>query len=143
MNNDTLNGLAGNDTIMGGAGKDMLIGGSGSDKLTGGLHADFFKFNALTDSGITSITRDTITDFKTSEGDKIHLGIIDANTTLAGNQAFKFIGGTAFSKTDASGQLRFDSTAHILYGSTDADNASEFSILLSGVTKMLATDFYL
>lgn len=140
--NDLIKGLGGNDTLIGGIGNDTLIGGAGADILTGGKGADIFKFTALSDSGITSKTRDTITDFL-SGTDKIDLSAIDANEKLAGDQAFTFIGSAAFSKTNASGQLRFDSTSKILYGSTDADTSPEFSIQLNGVTNLSASDFIL
>ena len=91
----------------------------------------------------TSTTRDTITDFKHSEKDKIDLSTIDANTKLAGDQAFKFINSNSFSKTDATSQLRFDATSHILYGSTNADSKPEFSIQLNGVSSLVADDFIL
>ncbi len=140
--NDLIKGLAGNDTLIGGAGLDTLIGGAGADVLTGGADSDIFKFIALADSGITSKTRDTITDFK-SFTDKIDLSVIDANEKITGDQAFTFIGTAAFNKTNASAQLRFDATSKILYGSTDADTAPEFSIQLNGVSSLAATDFVL
>ena len=140
--NDLIKGLAGNDTLIGGAGLDTLIGGAGADVLTGGADSDIFKFIALADSGITSKTRDTITDFK-SFTDKIDLSVIDANEKITGDQAFTFIGTAAFNKTNASAQLRFDATSKILYGSTDADTAPEFSIQLNGVSSLVAMDFVL
>ncbi len=131
--NNTLSGQNGNDTIVGGLGKDTLTGSKG---------ADTFKYTNVKDSGTTSFNRDIITDFKHNEKDKIDLSAIDANIKLAGDQAFKFIS-TGFSKTDASGQLRFDATSHILYGSTNADSKPEFSIQLNGVSSLVAGDFIL
>ena len=136
--NDLLTGKATNDTLSALAGDDTLIGGAGTDKLTGGLGADTFKFNNLSDSGITAKTRDTITDFKSTQNDKIDLSGIDANSVLAGDQAFTFINNATFS-ADATGQLRFDSKTGILYGSTNA----EFSIVLSGVKSLKIGDFIL
>ncbi len=143
MGNDLLTGTIGNDRLNGLAGNDTLIGGLGADSLTGGAGADIFKYTSVQDSGITAKTRDIITDFKHSEGDKIDLSAIDVNSKLAGNQSFTFIGSDAFSKTDATGQLRFDATSHILYGSTNGDNTPEFSIQLNGVSSLSATDFVL
>ena len=140
--NDLLTGKATNDTLSALAGDDTLIGGAGTDKLTGGLGADTFKFNNLSDSGITAKTRDTITDFKSTQNDKIDLSGIDANSVLAGDQAFTFINNATFS-ADATGQLRFDSQTGILYGSTNADTNAEFSILLSGVKSLVMGDFIL
>lgn len=140
--NDLLTGTVKNDTLSALAGDDTLIGGAGTDKLTGGLGADTFKFISVSDSGITAKTRDTITDFKSTQNDKIDLSGIDANSVLAGDQAFTFINNAAFS-ADATGQLRFDSKTGILYGSTNADTNAEFSILLSGVKSLTIGDFIL
>jgi len=140
--NDLLTGTAKNDTLSALAGDDTLIGGAGTDKLTGGLGADTFKINNVSDSGITAKTRDTITDFKSTQNDKIDLSGIDANSVLAGDQAFTFINNAAFS-ADATGQLRFDSKTGILYGSTNADSNAEYSILLSGVKSLVMGDFIL
>jgi Tol biopolymer transport system component len=140
---NTLTGNAKANVLNGGAGNDILIGGAGKDKLTGSTGADVFKFAAVTETGITVTTRDTIVDFKHAQADKIDLSAIDANTSTAGNQAFSFIGATAFSTTNAAGQLRFDAASHILYGSNDADIAPEFSILLTGVSALAVADFVL
>jgi Ca2+-binding RTX toxin-like protein len=140
---DSIDGLAGNDTLIGGTGNDTLIGGLGKDNLTGGLGADVFKYNSTVESGITTSTQDTITDFKHTDNDKIDLSLIDANTTLTGIQKFNFINNSAFSKTNAAGQLRFDSTSHVLYGSTNSDNKAEFSILLSGLKTLVVDDLLL
>ena len=131
---DKLSGLDGDDTLVGGIGRDTLKGGTG---------ADLFKFNSIDETGITSKTRDTISDFHHDEGDRIDLSSIDASDTLTGNQAFTFIGNNVPFGFNATGQLRFDVKARVLYGSTDADTAPEFSILLSGVTDLVPKDFIL
>lgn len=145
--NNTLSGGKGNDTIKGNAGDDVLIGGAGKDNLTGGTGKDIFKFAAVTDSGITLTTRDTIVDFNnTLDFDKIDLSTIDAKVgtgVLAGNQAFSFIGTAAFNAINAAGQVRFDAANHIVYGSNDADATPEFSIFLTGVANLTAADFIL
>jgi hypothetical protein len=140
---DELTGNTGNNVLNGGAGNDTLTGGRGADKLIGGTGADRFDFNSLSELGLTSTTRDTITDFKTSEGDTIDLLGMDANTVLAGDQAFTFMGTASAFTGDATGQLRFDATVHILYGSTDADTETEFAIVLTGVSSLSAADFVL
>jgi Ca2+-binding RTX toxin-like protein len=48
--------------LTGGAGMDVLNGGDGNDTLTGGVGADVF---------VMSNGRDTITDFRIEDGDKI------------------------------------------------------------------------
>lgn len=139
--NDVLNGGAGNDIVNGGAGNDRLIGGAGKDQMTGGPGADIFVFSALSDS-VGGANRDVITDFNRAQGDKINLTAVDANTSLAGNQSFNFIGTSAFS-ADATGQLRFDVATNTLFGSVNADATAEFSIKLNGVASVTATDLIL
>ncbi|GAB3758456.1 hypothetical protein GCM10028796_04160 [Ramlibacter monticola] len=138
---------AGNDTLQGGWGNDVLDGGSGADRMTGGTGADHFRMAHASDMGRSRGSCDVITDFLGAEGDRIDLSGIDGNTALAGLQPLAFIGTTAFSATDASGQLRceFDARAGVamVYGSTDADAAPEFEIELVGVTAMAAADFIL
>jgi len=67
--NDTVDGGLGNDTIDGGANNDLITGGAGLDALTGGTGADDFRYVTVADS--RGLTRDTISDFNTLEGDEI------------------------------------------------------------------------
>lgn len=136
---NTLTGNSAANILNGGTGNDWLTGGAGKDTLIGGTGADRFDFNVQADSGIGSL-RDVISDFRRADGDKIDLSGIDANLSLAGNQAFKFIGAAAFTG-NAAGLARF--TGGVLYLSTDADTASEMEIQLTGVSSLLATDFFL
>lgn len=148
--NDTLYGLGGNDTLIGGAGDDKLYGGAGRDIMTGGSGADTFYFLTASESGKTATTRDIITDF-TPGVDKIDLSAIDANTSLAGDQAFAFLAaaGTAFS--GSRGQLRWyheDSTnpanvRTIIEGDINGDKVADFQIELTGHHPLTAVDFIL
>ena len=147
---DTLNGAAGDDTLDGGAGKDKLNGGDGNDTLIGGVRADTliggsgadtFFYQSTGQSTFAVTGRDTVVDFSSAEGDKIDVSTIDANTTLAGNQAFSFIGAAAFSHT--AGELR----AEVINGDTlvsadvNGDGVAEFGVLVKGVTSMAVGDF--
>ena len=134
-----LYGMEGSDYLSGWGGNDTLDGGLGADTLTGGTGKDVFKFNTLADSGLTKTTLDVITDFLIGQ-DKIDISKIDANTALAGNQAFTGLIGANVEFTKA-GQLRLN--AGVLYGNTDKDGAAEFSIALTGVMKISVTDFVL
>jgi Ca2+-binding RTX toxin-like protein len=142
---DLLTGTKGNDTMSGLLGNDTLIGGLGADQLQGHKGADVFKFNDINESGITAKTRDTITDFKSSDSDKIDLSGIDANTKREGNQAFtKLDIGAKFSgKFTATGQLFFDTTTQILWGNVDTKAGADFSIQLNGVSSLVVGDFVL
>jgi len=143
--NNLLVGNSGANVLNGGAGDDTLIGGAGKDVLTGGTGADIFKFNAVAESGITDTSRDTINAFKAGQGDKIDLSAIDANTAIAGNNTFSAptVGGVFSGVFAKPGELFFDKTAHILYANNDADSAADFSISISGVSTLSATDFVL
>ena len=135
-----LTGNGGDNRIMGGAGDDVIIGGLGKDTLTGGDGDDVFKYLAMSDSGPTGATRDTITDF--TAGDKIDLSAIDA-IDGGGHDSFTFIGGGRFT---AAGQLRVTTTAAgdtLIQANTGGTNAADFSILLKGDHTLTAADFKL
>lgn len=135
--NDTLIGGGANDTLIGGTGNDLITGGGGRDTMTGGAGADTFIFSALADLGNTSAGRDIITDFLSGQ-DKINLSGLDANSALAGDQAFTFIGAANFS---APGQLRY--AQGVLYGNINANLGSDFQIALTGSPAIAAGDLIL
>ncbi|MBN4001673.1 calcium-binding protein [Nostoc sp. LPT] len=132
INNDTIDGGAGNDTINGRAGNDILIGGTGTDSLTGGDGNDVFKFNSVSESK-PGVLRDVITDFL--GGDRINLSSIDGNSTIAGNQAFTFIGASAFS---VPGQVRY--SGGILQANIDRNLSADFEIQLVGAPQLVVSD---
>lgn len=138
--NDTLMGGTGNDTLGGDLGDDRLTGGSGRDVLTGGGGRDTFDFNSLGELTASAATSDVIKDFSRAQLDKIDLSGLDANTGVAGNQAFTSLiaGSAAFS---AAGQLKY--VGGILYGNTDADASAEFALSLTGAPVLSLTDFIL
>ena len=137
--NDNLYGGSGNDVLYGGTGNDSLTGGSGKDSLAGGSGVDVFHFATPATSGLTSTSRDIISDFTRGQ-DRINLSGIDANTgTLADSAFTRIIGADAI--FSAAGQLRI--SGGILYGNTDADATPEFSIQLNGVSTLALSDFIL
>ncbi|HEX8449410.1 MAG TPA: hypothetical protein VF652_07455, partial [Allosphingosinicella sp.] len=138
---DTLYGMAGDDEIYGEGGNDVLVGGNGADKLSGGLGKDEFTYNAVSES--TAAARDLIADFSRSQGDKIVLSGIDSNSLVSGNQAFTFIGTSAFS--NVAGQLRFETSAGIttIFGDVNGDGVADLQIQLSGSGPLIASDFVL
>jgi Ca2+-binding RTX toxin-like protein len=131
---DLLTGGLGADTLSGGAGNDTLIGGAGADRLTGGLGADSFRFDSIGDAA-----GDVVTDFNAAQGDKVDLRPMDADLGLAGDQAFAFMGNTAFS--NVVGQLRF--AAGALEGDVDGNGVADFQIQLHAVGSLIATNFWL
>jgi len=134
--NDRLYGRGGNDKLYGGDGNDLLYGGTGADALYGEAGADTFVFTSLKDS--LPGARDTIRDFVRGV-DRIDLRGIDANTKLAGDQAFSFIGSKAF--TGSAGQLKF--SAGILAADVNGDRVADFQVNVSGVSALAKSDFYL
>ncbi len=141
LGNDYLRGGADNDALNGGAGHDKLYGDLGKDVLTGGADADIFGFTAGS-TGATQRSADRITDFNHTQKDLIDLSAIDANTALAGDQAFAFIGNAAIS---AAGQLHFVQLSGSTYveGDTNGDGKADLVIRLDGLHDLVAGDFVL
>ena len=141
---DSLYGGSGGDHLIGGWGADRLIGGLGADRLEGGGAGDRFVFASIAETGLEPGARDLILDFGQGQGDRIVLQAIDADATLAGNQAFAFIGEGAFT---AAGQVRFVQDAAgdrtLVEGNVDGDLAPDFRIELVGAPALAATDFIL
>jgi Ca2+-binding RTX toxin-like protein len=132
--NDLMDGGSGNDQLDGGEGNDVLNGGGGADILLGGAGADLFAFRDL--GGMV-----TILDF-TSGTDHIDLTSVDANTLVAGDQAFTYLGDGAF--TNTAGQLRnyTDGTNNYLLGDIDG-NGSEDLVINLGSVHVAAADLIL
>lgn len=143
---DTLDGGLDNDILAGGNGNDTLTGGLGVDTLRGNAQEDIFVFNSTAES--TALASDIIDGFDgagVAGGDVIDLSGIDADATLAGNQAFSFLGavssaaGIGFGAgglwvEDFGGQTR-------LFGNTDADGVIEFSVRINDGPETVATDY--
>lgn len=126
--NDVSNQLSGN------GGNDVLDGHLENDIYTGGAGADEFRVSQIG-------YHDEITDF-TSGLDKIRISEIDANTGVAGNQAFAFIGNAAFS--NVAGELRTYSQSgdNFVAGDVNGDGVADFTINVNNAN-VVATDFFL
>jgi Ca2+-binding RTX toxin-like protein len=130
------------DNLNGGVGNDWLIGGAGGDTLTGGTGADLFLLTAVGDSGSGAGLRDIVTDFL--EGtDRIDFSRLDANSGIAGDQAFTFINTGAF--TGVAGQLRYESVGGntIVQGDVNGDGIADFELQLTGAHTLTVGDFLL
>lgn len=144
---DYLDGGAHEDTLIGGAGNDTLYGGAHEDLLTGGAGADVFLYTANSDTGTSKLSRDIITDFEQGR-DRIDLSALDANTKIAGNQAFS-LQTTPGAKFTAVAQVHFsyqiiDGVEHtIIEGNTDSGLLADFSIGLIGHYVLNTSDFML
>jgi len=124
--------------MAGGAGTDRVNDGAGADLIFGGGDADTFVYTATNHS--TTATRDRINDFRMIS-DMFDLSGIDANTLVAGNQAFSLIG-TAFT---AAGQLRVvgNGADTFVLGDVDGDGMVDLNIQVAGVVALGAGDFVL
>jgi Rieske Fe-S protein len=125
--------------LVGNTGNNLLKGLAGLDKLTGGAGADRFDFDALSDS-VAGANRDVIADFNHAQGDLIDVSTIDANDSVAGDQAFTFIGNAAFS---AAGQLRYNPVNGFIQGNVNNNLTADFEIKLTGAPSVVAADFVL
>jgi Ca2+-binding RTX toxin-like protein len=139
---DSLYGNAGANVLQGWNGNDLLVGRAGKDMLTGGAGVDRFQFTALADS-VVGANADRITDFSRAQGDRIDLAGIDARFTVAGDQAFTFIGTAAF--TGVAGQLHIwhDAGRTIVSGDVNGNRTADFNIVLTGTINLVAGDFVL
>jgi hypothetical protein len=144
---DALDGGNGADTLNGGIGDDILVGGRGADTLTGGLGADRFVFTSVAESTVAA--SDIITDFVHGE-DRIDLSMIDANVSVAGNQAFGSANGSSGGGL-AAGEVapntaRWDEVAGntIILADINGDYTADLRIVLSGTgLGLTASDFLL
>lgn len=147
--NDLLYGHADNDRVEGGAGRDTLLGGQGVDQMWGNAGADIFRFSQASDS--TTAFRDTVWDFTSAamspmnagERDRLDLSGIDANTTLAGNQAFAWTGTGAFFKSAGDLWIASYNSGTFVRGDTNGDAVADFEIYLVGTTGLAAADIIL
>jgi subtilisin-like proprotein convertase family protein len=140
---DALSGSAGANTLSGWWGDDLLVGVGGQDTLAGGAGADRFAYGSASESQVGAGS-DRITDFSHAQGDRVDLSVMDANTGLAGNQTFSFIGGGLY--THHAGELRFvatDPTTTTIAGDLNGDGVSDFHIRLTGMIGLVAADFVL
>ncbi|MBA3677167.1 MAG: M10 family metallopeptidase C-terminal domain-containing protein [Sphingosinicella sp.] len=151
--NDILFGMDGNDSLFGGNGNDIIMAGEGIDRMWGGAGNDVFVVE-VDEGKIASkygqISLDLILDF--AAGDRIDLSGIDANSLMAGDQAFNFVGhanggqaGDLSLRTfgnvnaaqnalgvDLSGFAHLSGPVTFLLGNTDGDKDPEFLIVMNG-----------
>jgi Ca2+-binding RTX toxin-like protein len=121
--------------MFGGAGDDAFIGGANDDELMGMGGADTFTYLSSADSKVA--LPDEILDFEVGT-DTIDLAAIDANTLAGSDQAFVFIGSTAFAATGAAsaGELRAELVGGVwqVSGDTNGDGSADFMILVTATT---------
>jgi serralysin len=161
---NVLTGNAGSNRLNGGAGDDRLIGGDGVDFLTGGAGNDTFvgEINATkVDTKMGSLSLDIIMDF--AKGDILDLSGIDANTLVAGDQAFTLVNSAnpknagelsirTFGNMNAAeaamgrdldgvdGASPFGGKVTVVFGNVDGGDA-DFAIVFVNTPQLTTSDF--
>ena len=112
--------------------------------LVGGAGADQFRFTDISDSAPGA--SDLITDFsgkkgKPSQGDKIDLSAIDANSNTAANDAFSLV--NKFSGQAGQVYSAYDkqSGTTSIYLDVNGDRSADMIIQLSGNVNLTTADF--
>lgn len=132
---NVLSGLAGEDEIHGLGGNDVIDGGADADVLFGEGGADRFVFTSAGDTR----EGDFIADFASSEGDKIDVSGIDANTRQAGDQAFRFFDGRP--APGNGGAIFLDAGSIVI--DIDGDGRAEGVIHVNDTSVLSGADFIL
>lgn len=149
---DVLNGRSGNDLLKGGRGADTLVGGLGGDHLwghdgngaVGDGAADTFSYFSVAESSL--LQPDIIWDFEDHVAggmDKIDLSAMDASTLLRGNNAFVFVGTSAFSSAQGEVSRNWINGDTIVRIDTDGDVDAEMMIIFKGIITLTEDDFVL
>ncbi len=140
---DILTGRGGKDMLYGGTEADSLYGGTGSDILTGGAGADNFYF----DTALTARNNvDTITDFKSSNGDRLVLSeqIFTAlNPHSASLSAAAFYASNAGIAHDRNDRIIYEKDTGNLFYDPDGNGAAKATLfaVLSHHPALSAGDF--
>ena len=128
-----------NDRFSGNGAANQFLALDGADTLAGRGGADRFFYAGPEQSTVAA--PDRILDFSHSQGDRIVVGLMDANEQVDGSQAFQFIGKSAFT---GEGQLRWfqQNGDTIIEGNTsDATAGAELRIVLDPLVNLQASDF--
>ena len=104
------------------------------------MGSDIFLFTSVFHIGTAAGNRDKITDF-TAGSDLLDLTVIDANTAVAGDQAFAYIGAAAFG--NVAGQLRYSTVDGLLQGDINGDGVADFSLFLASLPVIGAANILL
>ena len=126
------------DTFKGSGGDNEFQGGLGKDTATGGGGRDLYAFRSAQDSP-AGAGRDIIKDFAPGQ-DVIDVGNLDADSTLPGQQTFRWVGKATLTGAAQLGYYVAGGNT-IVRASTDADAAAEVEIQLNGVNVLMLTDF--
>ena len=137
---NVIRGANGNDTIAGLTGADFLIGDGGLDLIDCGSDTDIDRVAyVLSSDSPVGINRDQVSSFATGD-DIIDLSVMDANTSLDGDQAFAFSDATPGSY---SVWYAINGPDLVVSGDNNGDAVADFEILLKNVDQLTASNFAL
>lgn len=134
---DRLVGSDLNDRIIGRKNNDRIIGRLGADVLSGGAGSDQFIYRNALESGPQPQTQDTILRFRSN--DRINLRKIDANSLVAGDQAFTWIKERSFG--GEAGELRLASG--LLEADVDGDRIADMCVAIRGLQQLSGSNLLL
>jgi hypothetical protein len=135
-------GSSAGDVFRGNQFNNYWQGGARKDTASGGSSRDLYDFNAAVESGPGSASRDVITDFDHLVDD-FDLAGIDTNTTVAGDQAFRFVGTAGLGTTPGTVGYFVSGGNTIVRASNDSDSTAELEIQLAGLVTPTVDNFYL
>jgi Ca2+-binding RTX toxin-like protein len=140
--NIDLVGSLDNNTIIGNNGQNTIVGSYGKDTLTGNGGGDVFVWSAVEEIGLFNFDPDIVTDFDQPAGDLLAFNPIDADETVAGDQAFTFIDTAPFT---APGQISWftNGADTFIQLNTNADLTVDGVIQVFGVHTVDASWFVL
>ena len=137
---NVIRGANGNDTIAGLTGADFLIGDGGLDLIDCGSDTDIDRVAyVLSSDSPVGTNRDQVSNFATGV-DIIDLSVMDANTSLDGDQAFAFSDATPGSY---SVWYAINGPDLVVSGDNNGDAVADFEILLKNVDQLTASNFAL
>ncbi|WP_373503828.1 calcium-binding protein [Aestuariivirga sp.] len=139
---ENVRGGRGNDILTGNGGRNQLQGDLGSDILTGGAGADRFVFRIFEESR-AGTSRDIITDFSRSQGDRIDFSRLDFDSfPFIWDGELRFIGSAAF---DLAGDIRVVRSGSLTVVQVDfnGDGGADLEIGLKGSYTLTEGDFIL
>lgn len=122
---NTLDGGGGADQLWGMAGNDTLIGGLGNDVLRGGTGVDTFRVEHV----FGALETDTVLDYERWL-DRVDLSGIDANTALAGDQAFALV--SSFTKQAGQMTLAVTGGQTVLRLDVNGDGRVDYQMKING-----------
>jgi hypothetical protein len=133
LDDDAIRSTAASEALTGTADANVFLLGGGLDSVSGLGGLDSFRFQQSA-IGPAAGNAATLEDFNRAFGEKIDLSAIDAIAGTGTNDAFTFIGTTAFNGT--AGQLRWEDLGGgtlLVQGNVNADTTADLTITVKAM----------